>query len=82
MKCSVAIFFIAYFVLVLLIFKLYVSEHIEKPLLYWFSLLFLPLFNLILIVWLGRYLLSGILYPYQNYFVREGLDRFNNLKFG
>jgi hypothetical protein len=38
--------------------------------------------NFILIITIGRYLLSSMLYPYQNSIIREGLDRNNASRFG
>lgn len=48
----------------------------------WFYLLYTPILSFILITAIGRYALSGILYPYQNAFARESLDRGNATKFG
>jgi hypothetical protein len=48
----------------------------------WFFLLYLPILSFVLLVTIGRYALSGILYPYQNAFARESLDRGNATKFG
>lgn len=45
-------------------------------------LLYLPIFNFILITLIGRYILSAIRYPYQNAIIRESLDRGNSSKFG
>ena len=55
------------------------SATFKNPLPY---LLYLPAINGLLIVWIGRYALSGILYPYQNSVIKESLDRQNNIKFG
>jgi len=44
--------------------------------------MFLPLLNFFLIVLIGRYALSGIMYPYQNAVIREELDRNNASRFG
>ena len=44
--------------------------------------MYLPIFNLILILTIGKYVLSAMLYPYQNSIVREILDRTNANKFG
>jgi hypothetical protein len=48
----------------------------------WFYLLYLPILTFVLMTAIGRYALSGILYPYQNAFARESLDRGNATKFG
>jgi len=48
----------------------------------WFFLLYLPILNFMLIVIFGKYILSGIMYPYQNSIIREELDRSNATKFG
>ena len=48
----------------------------------WFYILYLPILTFILIAAIGRYALSGILYPYQNAYARESLDRGNATKFG
>jgi hypothetical protein len=48
----------------------------------WFYILYTPILTFILIATMGRYILSGILYPYQNAFARESLDRSNASKFG
>jgi hypothetical protein len=44
-------------------------------------LYFPPVFFLLILI-TGRYALSGILYPYQNYFIKDTLDRQTNLRFG
>lgn len=31
---------------------------------------------------IGRWIIAGVLYPYQNFIIRETLDRANNTKFG
>lgn len=51
----------------------------RNPLLY---LLYLPSIFFIMIVIIGRYALSGVLYPYQNYIMKDTLFRQNNIKFG
>lgn len=48
----------------------------------WLYLTYLPVLNYILTMVIGRYVLSGILYPYQNAYAREHLDRGNASKFG
>lgn len=48
----------------------------------WYYLLYVPLFNVLLIYIMGSYALSAITYPYQNALVRESLDRGNAAKFG
>ena len=48
----------------------------------WYYLLYVPVFNVLLIYIIGSYALSGITYPYQNALIRESLDRGNAAKFG
>ena len=48
----------------------------------WYYLAFFPVINIILIYIVGHYMLTGILYPYQNSIGRETLDRNNATKFG
>lgn len=48
----------------------------------WFYLMYMPILTFIMLAVLGRYILSGILYPYQNAYARESLDRSNATKFG
>lgn len=48
----------------------------------WVYLSYLPAINYLLTMVIGRYVLSGILYPYQNAYAREHLDRSNANKFG
>ena len=60
-------------------YKIMASDFIDSP---WFYLLYAPILTFILIAAIGRYALSGILYPYQNAFARESLDRGNATKFG
>ena len=48
----------------------------------WFFLAYVPLFNFMLFIIIGRYVLCAILFPYQNSIVREQLDRGNSTKFG
>lgn len=48
----------------------------------WYCFLYWPALNFLLIFFIGRWVLVGILYPYQNYIIRETLDRANNTKFG
>jgi hypothetical protein len=57
----------------------YLTQFIESN---WFYILYTPILTFILIASIGRYVLSGILYPYQNAFARESLDRTNATKFG
>lgn len=49
---------------------------------HWFYLVFVPAINFMLILLGGRYILSALLYPYQNAIIRESLDRNNATKFG
>jgi hypothetical protein len=60
-------------------YKVWGVEFVDS---YWFYLLYMPIVTLILIAVIGRYILSGILFPYQNAFARESLDRNNASKFG
>ena len=48
----------------------------------WVFLSYMPAVNYVLTMIIGRYVLSGILYPYQNAYAREHLDRGNANKFG
>lgn len=48
----------------------------------WYILVYFPPLNGILITVIGRYILCGTMYPYQNTIVRESLDRINNQRFG
>ena len=43
---------------------------------------YLPIINLILTKIIGNYVLAAVLFPYQNAFIREALDRTNATKFG
>ena len=56
-----------------------ISDLSDNP---WVYLLYLPVLNYILLQSVGRYILIGCIYPYQNSIIREQLDRTNNLKFG
>lgn len=58
------------------------SEFIKVVRSPWFFLVYVPLFNFLLFVTIGRYILCAILFPYQNSIVREQLDRGNSAKFG
>lgn len=48
----------------------------------WLYLLYIPPINFILIYILARHVIFCILYPYQNSYNREALDRQNNERFG
>ena len=49
---------------------------------YWWILIIIVTSNLVLTLVIGRYVLSAMLYPYQNSIIRETLDRSNAQKFG
>lgn len=49
---------------------------------YWWILIIIVTTNLVLTLVIGRYILSAMLYPYQNSIIRETLDRSNATKFG
>ena len=49
---------------------------------HWVYLSYLPGINYVLTMIIGKYVLSAILYPYQNAYAREHLDRSNANKFG
>ena len=55
-------------------------EFVGTP--YYFCLVYIPLINFLLFILVGRYVLSAILFPYQNSVIRETLDRNNSAKFG
>ena len=71
-------FIIAYFVAVTAA-QYYIVDpdfpEYSEPLSYLFYLLYLPGINMVMILAVGRYILSGILYPYQNSIIRESIDR-------
>jgi hypothetical protein len=48
----------------------------------WLYFLFIPAANFIFIYMLARHVLYCVLYPYQNSYQREGLDRGFNQRFG
>ena len=48
---------------------------------YWYYLAFVPIINIVLTYIIGKYVLSGLLYPYQNSIGREALDRSNSTRF-
>ena len=45
-------------------------------------MLYVPIINIFLTKILGNYILSAVLFPYQNAYIREALDRTNATKFG
>ena len=49
---------------------------------YWYYATFIPAINIVLTYIVGKYVLTGLLYPYQNSIGRETLDRNNATKFG
>lgn len=49
---------------------------------YWYYVAFIPVVNIALTYLIGKYILTGLLYPYQNSIGRETLDRNNATKFG
>ena len=49
---------------------------------YWYYAAFLPVINIVFTYIIGCYILTGLLYPYQNSIGRETLDRNNATKFG
>lgn len=49
---------------------------------HWYFLVYVPVFNLVTFLIVGRYLLSAALYPYQNSICREFLDKNNARIFG
>ena len=49
---------------------------------YWYYVAFIPAINILLTYIIGHYVLSGLLYPYQNSLGRETLDRNNATRFG
>ena len=49
---------------------------------YWYYVTFIPVINIVLTYIVGKYVLTGLLYPYQNSIGRETLDRNNATKFG
>ena len=55
-------------------------EFVGTP--YYFCLVYIPLINFLLFILVGRYVLSALLFPYQNSVIRETLDRNNSAKFG
>lgn len=83
-KCRwlTALAFIVYFGIVIVCLFFLISDKYDKPQAYFYLLLLLPGINSLIILAVGRYILSGILYPYQNFIIRETLDRTNNGKFG
>jgi hypothetical protein len=83
-KCRwlTALAFIVYFAIVIVCLYYLIYDNYDKPKAYFYLLLLLPGINSLLILAAGRYILSGILYPYQNFIIRESLDRANNGKFG
>ena len=48
----------------------------------WYYAMFVPVLNIVLTYIIGKYVLTGLLYPYQNSIGRETLDRNNATKFG
>jgi hypothetical protein len=60
----------------------YVDKSIDILSSPYFNLAYIPVLNFILLVVIGRYVLSAIRYPYQNAIIRESLDRSNSSKFG
>lgn len=45
-------------------------------------LFYIPVINILIMFVVGRYILSAIMYPYQNSIIRETLDRNNAKRFG
>ena len=63
-RCSVVFFMLLYLTAVLVFLYLMVDNIIALPFSYFYWLLLLPALNFVVIVLVGRYILSGILYPY------------------
>jgi hypothetical protein len=79
----VSFFSFSLFFLIVVVLNIYAFPMVlDKQKAAWFYLLLLPGVQMIIIIILGRYALSGILYPYQNTIVSQSLDRLNSLKFG
>lgn len=49
---------------------------------WWIWFAYIPVVNIVLIYLFGSYAITTLLYPYQNSFIREALDRNSSTKFG
>jgi hypothetical protein len=63
-------------------FQIFIADNFEDHIKYWYCSLFLPGFNFIAILLVGKYILSCMLYPYQNLIFGETQDIGNNYRFG